>query len=257
MALLPETQEILNLVQERSGVPIEVLPDAQLQVYAKITVAKPGWPAHILRVKPSNQPADYVIAFECGFILRLLQNPPESRFDLAGKEEAKRNLSTILTRPNSPILKLGLPLQAIPQFADQLYSGLLTQIRSMPIGMRIDSWIQQHYAGLRELQEASIAEQQRTNLRALDPKMRSMAPKKVYDANVTMNAAYALFFEREFNQSGFSLAYRTSGFERGGNLLLDKFDSINDDPLHDCELVDTWAHELKVRDWYQWVPHNL
>ena len=36
---------------------------------------------HVLRFKPTNEPIDYFVCYQAGFLLRLFANSPTQRFD--------------------------------------------------------------------------------------------------------------------------------------------------------------------------------
>ena len=69
-----------------------------------------------------------------------------------------------------------------------------------------------------------------------------------------MNAAYAIFCERLLGKSQYVIPYRSVGFEERGRALLGLWDGLPSGARHDRELVDAWAKELEVSDWYRWVP---
>jgi len=69
-----------------------------------------------------------------------------------------------------------------------------------------------------------------------------------------MNAAYAIFCERLLGKSQYVIPYRSVDFEERGRALLGLWDGLPSGARHDRELVDAWAKELEVSDWYRWVP---
>lgn len=253
MNFLPETKEILALVEQRTGKRVEFLAEPRLPVLAKVTIASEALPNHIITFNPNKQGIDYNIAYECGFILRLFANAPEERYQFAstalGRNAVRRKLES-----SKAIKRMKLPPNAIKQFADQIFDGLMTQLRSMPIGMRIDQWLWEQYSGLREAQRASLAKQQQENVQALNPQIVEITPPLVFAANATMNAAYALFCDHLLDRSLYAIAYRAAGFDVLGSDLLNLWQSVASDPQHDRELVDAWATKLNISDWYQWLP---
>jgi hypothetical protein len=256
MGLSPESQEILKQVEETSGLPVDIVADDSLQVFAKVTMATRGAKSHVLRINPYRRGPDYVIAYECGFILRLYGVPPAERFEFAASDTGRREVTRMLEGPDGLARKRGLPARAVPQFTTILYDGIVTQLRSMPIGMRIDRWIYDTYPSLREGQASSLNEQQRTNVQVLTPQVRSMSPEKVYAANVSMNAAYALFADELFGERGYSVQYQAHGFLDRGKQLLERWTQIPPESTHDRELVDAWAEALGMAGWYRWIPYR-
>ena len=52
---------------------------------------------------------------------------------------------------------------------DQLFDGLMTQLRSIPVGFRVDSWIMREHAEVASLQREMVLRQLKDNLAALGP----------------------------------------------------------------------------------------
>jgi hypothetical protein len=84
MGLRDVTRAIIAKVEQSSGYPILVDEDRSLQTLASVRMARGKAPAHTITYNPStgSQP-DYLIAYQCGFILRLFANPPSERWDFA------------------------------------------------------------------------------------------------------------------------------------------------------------------------------
>jgi hypothetical protein len=254
MTLAPETQAILDSIADVSGKPIQFLPDAHLPVLSRITRARGNAPSHILTYRPDATGLDYVVAFEATFTLRIYQTPESERYDFAGNDKGRAAVRKMLSEPGGVVKKMGLPLATADALASQFYDGLMTQLRSMPIGIRIDEWIHETYPGLRAAQRASIDAQQRQNAQVLSPQIRQMAPPTIYNPNVAMNAAYARFADRLLENPAYSVPYHSAGFLEGGEKLLAIMESIPSDAVHDRALVDAWAEELGINDWVQWLP---
>ncbi len=254
MSVPKETTDVLKRVEEESGIPVEVTSDPSLSTLASIRIARAPATHHVLTYNPTRPGVEYHIAYQCGFVLRLFENPSGERYEFGGTEAGRKTVQELLTEQGGVAKKLRLPKAAVKQLADQFFDGLLTQLRSYPIGMRIDQWIRETYPALHEAQEASVDRQQRDNAQALNPQIRQMSPPLVFSGNASMNAAYALFCERLLGRGQYVIPYRSVGFEASGRSLLEIWDRIPPDPRHDRDLVDSWAEELEVSDWYRWVP---
>lgn len=251
--ILKETTDVLKRVEDASGIPVEMTTDPSMSTFARIKIARSPT-THVLTYNPTKPGVDYHIAYQCGFALRLFENPPDERYEFAGTKSGNEAVQKMLTGQGGAAKKLRLPKAAVKQLAEQLFDGLLVQLRSYPIGMRIDQWIRKTYPALHEAQEASVDRQQRDNAQGLNPQIRQMAPPIIFSGNASMNAAYALFCERLLNRSQYVIPYRSLGFEERGGTLLSVWDELPSDARHDRDLVDSWAEELGVSDWYQWVP---
>jgi len=249
--LRPGTQDILQRVEEVTGVPVEVTADSTQSTLARITRARGGAHSHLLRVNPTLGEPDYLITYECGFILRLYETPSEDRREFAGTAQGRDEIERLVRRSGQ---LAQVSEAAKQQLAQQLLDGLLTQLRSYPIGMRIDRVIHETSPDLEPQQRSAVAHQQKENQSVLRPEIKSFAPKPVYDANVSMNAAYAIFCDRLFGKMGYTIPFRSAGFEKQGRVLMDLLQSTPDDPAFDQSLVDSWADILGLAGWYQWVP---
>ena len=84
MELRPETQDVLSQVEELTKTPVDIIEDAEQPHLARITRAHGGASSHLLRVNPTLGAPDYLIVYECGFILRQYQLPPEQRREFGG-----------------------------------------------------------------------------------------------------------------------------------------------------------------------------
>ena len=80
----PDALGMLQTIETLSGRPVEFKPDSSLSLRATLQLARNGAPAHVLRYRPSNDPLDYWVAYQAGYLLRLLELPPPERFDFSG-----------------------------------------------------------------------------------------------------------------------------------------------------------------------------
>lgn len=250
------TRDVLEQVEHRSGKPVEVLTDPALPTLATIRMAKSSAPAHILVYNPNGPGVNYHVAYQCGFVLRLFDTPPDQRFEFGGTTSGREAVRKLLTEKGGVAKKLRLPKAAVSNLSDQFFDGLMTQLRSYPIGMRIDQWIRETYPDLRDAQEASVDRQQRDNAQVLNPQVKQMTPPLIFTGNASMNAAYALFCERLLGTSQYTVAYRSIGLEERGRVLLDLWDGVPSGARHDYDLVNAWGEELGVSTWYKWVPFD-
>ena len=145
---------------------------------------------------------------------------------------------------------------AAAQLKGMLLDGLMTQLRSMPIGMRIDDWLFREYPELRLQQVAAAKAQLRDNSRALAPEIRRQVPKPVHTANAAMNSAFALYWAKSLADDSISLPYKSTGFQPKGEALMEIFEKVESAPAEDRKLVDSWAEEVGLNGWYRWIPHR-
>jgi hypothetical protein len=213
-------------------------------------MARNGAPYHFLRYKPTDEPLDYVIAFQAGFVLRLFENEPEQRFDFAPEPDAGTRVE--------PLLSAGQGLgdedrRVLPDFARFVAQWALMNLRSLPVGMRIDQWIATEYPELAELQRDSIALQQQQNMELLSFKHGRLTIPTTLMGPI---AAYALFADRLVDGGTFSVPFSAAGALGQGEELLRIWDSTPTDATQDCALIDQWAAASGLSGWYAWTPYR-
>jgi hypothetical protein len=250
VALLSSTKKIIETVEELTNRPVYIREDPSLETLAHIQIARGDAPMHLLRYKPRGEELpDYFIAYQCGFVIRLWSTPPEKRFDFGPSEEGHAKMQVLLSDSaiTEPVRKMG----------DFLLNNLMTQLRTYPIGLRIESWLLNDFPELRELQKKGIHTQLEQNTQALAVGSRGLFPAKIYKANASMNAAFAAFWSKEWNDPALTAPYKVAGFLDSGLRLLKILDRIPDEPAFDVELVDAWAQELGIKGWYRTIPYKL
>jgi hypothetical protein len=88
-------------------VSVVVNEDRSLATLAISRIARGTNRIHSISFNPSavSEP-DYLICYQCGFILRLFGTPAADRVDLAGTAEGRQVVHRLLTAPDGPGKKL-------------------------------------------------------------------------------------------------------------------------------------------------------
>jgi hypothetical protein len=256
MTLEQATQDVLRAVEEATGRPVVVQPDPSLgTLLAKLTMAPGPAPAHLVAFNPLAGAVDYVICFQCGFLLRMFKVPEAERFSLGGSWRGRKETETLI---GDHLRKKGMtyPKEIRSRMVEQFFGGIIQQLRSVPIGLRVDSWLQECYPDLAEQQKKAIDRQLNDNATSLRPDVRQIAPAKVLEANVGMNAAFALFWSRTWNDPLLSMPYKSSGDLATGEKLLAMWDEIPNDPANDKKLIDAWGSHVGLTGWYEFLPYE-
>jgi len=142
MSLRKTTQSIISRVESISDCPVHVTQDLQLKTLAAVRMARGSQRVHSITYNPlASQEPDYLICFQCGFILRLYSLPPAERFDFTGSEKGRMEAMQLLDGSGVSAQKLGLSDDVLKGLCDQFFNGLMTQLRSIPIGLRVDAWL--------------------------------------------------------------------------------------------------------------------
>jgi hypothetical protein len=86
MALREITRAVISLVEKTSGCPVVVSEDASLKTLAASRIARGANRIYSISFNPlAVREPDYLICYQCGFILRLFGIPAADRVDLAGR----------------------------------------------------------------------------------------------------------------------------------------------------------------------------
>ncbi len=149
-----------------------------------------------------------------------------------------------------------LPAEALDQLVQMLRDGLLSHLRSIPIGMRVDAWIAENFSELADLQRRALLRQLEDAASTLGPQFRQVSPDPIFRATQALSAAFAQFWAGRFGQPQIALPFKAAGFLGAGAELLAIWNAIPSDPAHDRQLVDAWAQKLGIANWHQWVPYS-
>jgi hypothetical protein len=255
MSLSETTKKVLQMVEDRSGIPVHVEPDPNLPgtLLAKVVMARGTLALHQVFYRPdSSTPPDYLICQQAGFILRLFSAPPEKRFEFGFSAAGTRAVEELVEA--HPILG-SLPPDSKPKLVQILRDGMLNHLRSIPLGLSVDRWIAEEFPELLEPQRASVMRQLQDSTATLAPQHRQTTPKLIYDATQTISAAFAALWAERLGQPQLSLPFKTTGYLDGGLELLSVWQSTPDVAEHDRNIVDQWAKKLGIATWYQWVPY--
>ena len=187
MSLLPATQLILKRTEELTGRPVHVTEDPSLLTLATMQTARGKAPMHTIRYQPTSNPRpDYLICWQCGFLIRLFSNPPNERFEFSSAPDAGQRIRALCAH-------VGASESELP-FADFLAGSILMQLRSYPIGLRIDVWLFTDFPELRGAQVCGAISQLQLNLAVLNRISRAKAPELLVSANTAMNSAFAAYW---------------------------------------------------------------
>jgi hypothetical protein len=103
MSLGAISQQFLREVETATGMPVHVEADERLQppLLARVQLARRGAPLHRVAYHPNARAmADYLIASQCAFVLRLHALPAAERLELTDAPVADRDaleLARVLT----------------------------------------------------------------------------------------------------------------------------------------------------------------
>lgn len=242
------TQAVIRQVEELSGHSVEVMPDRSLSTMATVTMARGAQNRHVVMYNPAScsQP-DYLIVYQCGAIIRRFSVPASQRKEFLLVADGKNEVRGMLKN---------IPASMSDDIAGRMFNGLMLQLRSYPSGLRVDKWILDSFPELASLQEAAVAKQLAENAQVLSPEVRDMTPAPIYNANVAMIGAFALFWAAVVEDESLALPYRSTAHFHKSDALLDLWKSIPTDPTEDYRLIDAWGEQLGLSKWYRWISEE-
>lgn len=245
-------QRALHDLEERSGNPVVLQEDIRLSNLARIQIATVARPVHVLSYSPkAAAELPYLVCFECELAKRAVLAARDERFNVASTDATYRQVEKLVRD------RKGVPENMVATYSQMIADGLGTQLRSMPIGVRVDQALYRDHLELRDMQRAAAERSMNDNVGCLHPSIRAQAPDLFIQATAGMNAAFALAWCRLWSEDAHSVPYRLAGFLEHGEELLGALDAIPDSPSHDRELVSKWASLLRIDHLYQVGPVGL
>jgi hypothetical protein len=246
---------LMDRVYDLTGFAVEVMTDQSLQVRASLRSAGPGQPGHLICLGPCcESQADYWVAIECMQLLRMWAVPYEEQVAFQPDEQKQLYLANQLERLKTYKRH---PREIITGMAQRLFSGVLLQVRSYPVELRANKALIREFPALGQQQRVAVMSMLQENSRTLAPEVKSIATAQVYEANVSMNAAFAAFWASEWSDASVTLPYEAAGVLNTGKRLLGILDACPDQGgKEDRALIDAWAEQFHVRTWYDWTPKS-
>jgi hypothetical protein len=243
------TQALLRRATQISGFGFDIIYDASLPVTSSVKMAgKEGREQHeIILRQPGLDENNYLIAWQAAFVLHQYQMPETERANLSPNRP-------VLAQVKGDLLAMypSIPLAQRDAFAEHVIGGVLSQLRSVPIGLLVDIELHRSCAELHVSQRESLIRQVVEHIGCLQM-TKAMFPEKVLRANQVMNATQALMVATLFELPDLFEPYRSVGMEAAAALLLESCLHQVFDETKDQELIDLWARALDIEDWYRWA----
>lgn len=253
LKLLDTTQDILDLIFDLTGKPVEFILKPEMQTLAAVKIARESMPAHIIRYKdPGSGVLDHLIAHECGHIHRMMSVPAEDRKVPA---TTQANIRIALESFENELMGLSktIPVDQLRQLANIWVGGIVTQVTNISVDMRIEKWIFDNYPKLQKVQKRSIDKQMRDNVQVLSDRVKKMTPTHIYDTNICMNYAFAYFMESLLGKN-YTAPYKRTPYTELGTKLVDLVIETEDHGFRqDIEIIEKWVNMLDLDGWFYWT----
>ena len=251
--LRPEAQDILWRAEKVSGKRVRILPYPSLEAWGAIRIARDREPYHILRYNPRyERHLDYLVAHECGHLLRLYSVPPGERLvPLVTRKERKTAYRLLLKELPGPLRTL--PERALANLLRIWHDGIVRQVTSFPTDMRIERGMFERCPGMRGVQATALVQQLRENEMVLRPEVRALTARTVYRANVAVNCAFAHFLALLLGEPALLGPYPNQSRKEARRLLREV--AAQSDPSHlgDVEISKKWSEILGLSGWFKWA----
>ncbi len=249
MALYPaSTQTLIDQASAASGAGFDIVYDQTLPIASSVLIAgREGRTRHEIILRLPSDENNYLIAWQAAFVLHQYQMPETERANLKPDPAALAPLKNELLEMHPTV-----PISQREAFSEHVIGGVLTQLRSVPVGMLVDIALHREYPELHATQQQSLIHQVVEHIGCLQI-TPAMFPTSIVRANQVMNAAQALMVAELFGLPDLFEPYRSVGMEAAATLLLDAcLHQVFDETL-DRELIDSWGRYLGIDSWYRWA----
>lgn len=238
---------------------IDLMPDGAVASYcnATVEVGSASGGRISVRYDPGHaQELPYLVAHECGHLIRMYSVPLESRLMPTTTPEHRRKAIYDNALGIERLSRLGMPDFAIAEMIDFLHKGVVRQVTNFPADFRIERWLREEYPGLQEFQEPALRRQHEDQLKTVRPEVKEMTPKRMFTATNVMNAAYGRYMARLLRHRDMFSPYRRTEFAGQGRTLADEIWDSEDKGYYYSDVTDAqrWAELLGISGWFEWCP---
>ena len=242
--------DLMGAIVEQTDYPLLVTEQPRTGYDSQLRMGSSSHPYHHLICDPAYRQHLVHFLVNAAFkIRRVWELPPEDRLLPIG--DARRRLPEDDETELRQRLK-GMPDATVRDLSTFLYRGLLQQLTSMPIDIRVEREIAATFVGHAEAQRAYLRRQVADLEPHFAPEIEAFAPARLYSACTAMNIVLAA---EAADLAGVKpgQVFRESPHRVLGERLRE-IARLTDEPGYhgDRALTDAWAEELGLRDWYEW-----
>ena len=252
LELIHSVQALIRQVEERTGKPVSVMETRDLPMSAEIRVAAKGETAHHLLYRGRHdEQINYVIANQCGHILRLFKAPAEQRFMPVASYRAMMSYAMEMGDECHRFARLFDP-EKIRRMARLWYEGVVFQLTRMPPDIMIDKWLYDAFPDLRPIQLKALSRQRQAAVQSLAGDTRKFTPEKIYRVSNIMNFAFFKVLEDHFRLDWVAPYHGTIFIFDGSALAALTEREYDDSHAGDRAMIDAWAKRLDLTTWFEW-----
>lgn len=239
---------------------MQVCEDTSLITFATTRIAPVRSPdAHVIRWNPELVPeefVDHIYLHEIAHITRAWPEIEKGTYKVPGanRDQIKRAIEILDADFDAAESPYPFPAHIRRKFIETLQQGLITQLTSQPVDMRIESAIHEEYPEHRDTQREFLLSEKDRAYEIVSREKRRRLPPKLTEWNIAMNHAYGEALSRATHNRYLCWLGLTESELRLGDALYELYESSPDEGhLGDMALIDKWAEEIGIREWYEWV----
>ncbi len=243
---------LLSQVEERSGHPLVLVEENGIGYDSELRIARSGLLEHVVAYVPEYREFGLHFLVSGAYkILRIWDVPVEERYLPA--TETNRGLSTEdlteLRRKLYHLCERHLE-ETISRF---LYRGIVRQLTSMPVDIRVEREVASSLPEHHEAQRAYLARQVQDLEPHFSPAIQEVSPERLYRASTAMNVVLA-DEAAELTGVAPARAILETLYRALGERLREQLHSVREAGYRGDRIVtDLWAKELGMEGWYEWV----
>lgn len=254
LKLINAVEDIIKRIAESTGKEFELIEKNDMPRSAELNMAATGEPRHRLFYRPEHdEQINYVIANQCGHVLRLFDAPEDQRFMPVANY---RTMMSYVMEMGDEFhrLKQVFGPEKIKRMVRLWYEGAVFQVTKMPPDIMIDKWLFDEYPELRPIQLASLTRQRQEAVQSLVQDTRKFTPEKIYRVSSIMNYAFFKVLEDHFRTDWVAPWHSTIFIFDGSALAKLTQNEYANHHAGDRAMIDAWAGRLGLITWFEWKP---
>ena len=246
--------EIVALVESKTGKGIEFLKQPNLESYAAVKMARSDMPKHIIAYNPAHvENLNHLIPHECGHILRFFSALPFKRVVPYTTDDMYNATMDNILDDISPIIQRFATERGV-SIVKHYYANIMKGLINYPPDIMVEKWLYTNYPSLRPYQVETINEQFADVIYNLRSETNIFAWTNIFHSSFLL--CYAFFrVMGELLNVNYVRSFGTNvDIARGKELVRMLKESTEDSYESDIAMVNKWASYLKLTDWFRWVP---
>jgi hypothetical protein len=255
LQLMDSVRQILAALERSSGKAVVFIEKPDLPAPVSFKIAANDDPQLKLFHHPSHdEGVNYLVANQAGHLLRLFAAPPEERFVSVAN---RRTMARFIMEMESELERLCslLGRDKVRKMISHWYEGVVFQLTRMPTDIMVNKWLYDGWPELRPLLIQAIAAQLRQAIPSLSPEVRMATPAAIYRAANVMNFVFFKCLEDHFHSDFIGPYHGTVFILDGAPLARITAGNNRDDHAGDRTMIDAWASELALNNWYEWQSY--